>query len=197
MYGAARFLIDADYHRIGPHLIQPFDPARVQPASYDVTLGTRLLRPRLDIQYNAHAFTSFPEIDLRRTKPAELMEEEAITEEHGYILRPGHCALVSTAEQICCPNDMLCSVDGKSTIGRCFVAIHATAGFIDPGYCGAITLELVNHAPWNFMLRPGMCIGQLRFHWLGSSVQRPYGSPGLGSHYQGSTSVRAAEKLEE
>lgn len=186
MYGQARALVDADYHRIGSHLIQPFDPAQVQPASYDVTLAPKILRPR-------HAKEAASRLlDLRDTRPADMMVEDTIGP-HGYILLPGTCALVSTKEQVACPADMICSVDGKSTLGRCFLAIHVTAGFIDPGYCGAVTLELVNHGPWDFVLYEGMAIGQLRFTWLGVRADRPYGSPGLNSHYQGSIDVRPAE----
>lgn len=188
MYGHARPLIDTDYHRIGSHLIQPFDPQRVQPASYDVTLDPKLLVPKLW----GSGHPKPPLVDLRNMKPSELMYEHMITEA-GYELIPGACVLASTAEQICCPNDMLCSVDGKSTLGRCWIAIHATAGFIDPGYCGTVTLEITNHGPWSFMLYPGLRIGQLRFHWLAMEADRPYGSPGLGSHYQGSVGVRAAQ----
>jgi dCTP deaminase len=184
MYGHSTVLIDADYHRIGAHLIQPFTPGQVQPASYDVTLAPRILRTR--------TFDAPPTLDLSLDDPCALMEADEIGPQ-GYILRSRECALVATAEQIRCPTDMTCAVDGKSTIGRCFLAIHSTAGFVDPGYCGAITLELMNHAPWDFVLRAGMRIGQLRFFWLGKEVDRAYGTPGLGSHYQGSVEVRAAE----
>lgn len=186
MYGAPRVLVDSDYQSMGKHLITPFDPERVQPASYDVTLGPKLLTP-------IHRVVSGmqPELDLRITKPASLMRSVDIGD--GYVLRPGQCALAATAEQINCPSDMVCHVDGKSTLGRCFIAVHVTAGFVDPGFVGVVTLELVNHSPWGFVLYEGMKIGQLRFHWLAKEASRPYGSPGLGSHYQGSLGVRAAE----
>jgi dCTP deaminase len=188
IYGYARVLADVDYHRIGKDLIHPFDPDRVQPASYDVTLGPKLLRPKE--RSAGSSIAGIPCIDLRRTKPADLMEEFRIGD--SYFLAPGACALVSTAEQVSCPSDMIASVDGKSTIGRCFLAVHVTAGFIDPGYVGTVTLELVNHSPWGFVLYEGMKIGQLRFTWLGVEAHRPYGSPGLHSHYQGSLGVRPA-----
>jgi dCTP deaminase len=189
MYGPARVLVDSDYKRIGAHLITPFDSSRVQPASYDVTLGDTILVPKM-----ARGVSYLPEarrLDLRTTKPADLVVRKELGKE--YLLHPGDCALVSTAEIINCPSDMICSVDGKSTIGRCFVAVHVTAGFVDSGFVGAVTLELVNHGVWDFVLFPGMAIGQLRFTWLGVEVERPYGSPGLGSHYQGTVGVRAAE----
>ena len=187
MFGTPRVLIDADYWRIGAHLISPFDSKQVQPASYDVTLGRRLLFPK----YNPYPSTR-PRIDLRITKPADLMVAEDMLDS-GMILQPRECVLGATAEKVTCPADMICSVDGKSTLGRCWIAIHATAGFIDPGFHGVVTLEITNHGPWSFVVYPGMRIGQLRFHWLGQSVVRPYGSPGLGSHYQDSESVKAAE----
>jgi dCTP deaminase len=186
MYGPPRVLVDSDYHAIGKHLITPFDPERVQPASYDVTLGPKLLTP-----WGTKAAAPPQELDLRITKPASLMVPFDIGD--GYVLHPRQCALAATAEQIHCPSDMVCHVDGKSTLGRCFLAVHVTAGFVDPGFVGVVTLELVNHSPWDFVLYEGMKIGQLRFHWLAKEASRPYGSPGLGSHYQGSLQVRAAE----
>ncbi len=195
MYGHPRCLIDADYKRIGAHLIQPFDPARVQPASFDVTLGAELLVPKLtSSQAMAPLIGGLGRghrIDLRVDKPGDHMSRVAL--EEGYTLTQHQAVLAATQEQVRCPNDMICSVEGKSTLARCFITCHVTAGFIDPGYCGAVTLEIVNHGPWDFVLYPGMAIAQLRFHWLGVTPDRPYGSPGLGSHYQGSTSVRPAE----
>ena len=193
IYGAARVLIDADYQRIGAHLIQPFNVEQVQPASYDVMLSDQILIPKSPDK-PIGLFSKFERIDLRTSVPESHMKPWVMKED-GWLMRPGECVLAATVEQVRCPSDMICSVDGRSTLGRCFLAIHATAGFIDPGYCGAITLEIMNHGPWEFRLYPGLRIGQLRFHWLGVEVDRPYGSPGLGSHYQGSTSVRAAEPI--
>jgi dCTP deaminase len=190
MYGPARTLIDADYLRIGSHLISPFDSARVQPASYDVTLGPKVLCPKT----RNEEFNDAHLLDLRTMRPSDLMYEDEITE-RGWLLPPRACALVSTAETVSCPTDMTCSVDGKSTLGRCFLAVHVTAGFIDPGFVGNVTLELVNHGPFCIVLYPGMPIGQVRFTWLAVQVDKPYGSPGLGSHYQGTVGVRAAEPL--
>ncbi len=193
MYGHARPLIDTDYKRVGKDLISPFDEARIQPASYDVTLGNKLLVPKLTTwaQKTMPAGGLRREIDLRADKPRDFVEEHVLSDK-GYRLDPGECVLAATSEMVTCPADMICSVDGKSTLGRCFLAIHATAGFIDPGFIGVVTLEITNHGPWGFVLYPGLCIGQLRFHWLNMQVERPYGSPGLGSHYQGSLSVAPA-----
>lgn len=204
MYGAPRVLLDTDYDRIGPHLIQPFNPRRVQPASYDVTLDRKLLVPSGDPRatFSAEAALGVPSsftVDLRHDAerswlnktPAELMHPWEMGDK-GFHLTPGRSVLAATAERVTCPDDMICSVDGKSTLGRCWIAIHATAGFIDPGFKGVVTLEITNHGPWTFVLYPGMPIGQLRFQWLGQSVARPYGHPDLGSHYQDSDSVKAA-----
>lgn len=189
MYGHSRPLVDTDYLRIGKDLIRPFDPKRVQPASYDVTLSERILRPKTYTEFNV--YSEPPHVDLARVNPAEMMFEDEIGEE-GYILEPQRSILGATLEHISCPTDMICSVDGKSTIGRCFIAIHSTAGFVDPGFSGVVTLEITNHGPWSFLLRKHMPIGQLRFTWLGMCVSQGYGSPGLGSHYQNSGDVRAA-----
>jgi dCTP deaminase len=83
-------------------------------------------------------------------------------------------------------------VEGKSTLGRIFLAVHITAGFIDPGFNGKITLEVVNHGPWNLVLWPGMKIAQISFSKMSKECSKPYGSLGLKSHYQGQNGVTAA-----
>lgn len=195
MFCYSRPLIDSDYHRIGKDLIQPFYAGQVQPASYDVRLHKKILRPKLHTEIY-EGLNETPHIDLAKMSPANMMYEDEIGRD-GYILEPGASILAGTVEHVTCPSDMICSVDGKSTLGRCFIAIHVTAGFIDPGFAGAITLEIVNHGPWNFLLRQGMLIGQLRFIWLGTSVERPYGSAGLNSHYTGSVAVMPASGGQE
>lgn len=102
-------------------------------------------------------------------------------------LREGHTVLLSTAETVTIPHWMLAQVDGKSTLARQFVQVHMTAGYIDPGFTGQITLEVVNLSPHTVTLTAGMKICQLRFAQLTSTVMRPYGHPELGSHYQGQT----------
>jgi dCTP deaminase len=194
MYGHARPLIDTDYKRCGRDLISPFDEARIQPASYDVTLGNKLLVPNPQKEEFDIDLRSGP--TQRGLKPSEAVIPLEMSE-LGFRVDPGGCVLAATAEMVTCPADMICSVDGKSTLGRCFIAIHATAGFIDPGFVGVVTLEITNHSPWAFWLYPGMPIGQLRFHWLNMQVERPYGSPGLGSHYQGALSVAPAAPPQE
>lgn len=183
MYCSARPLIDTDYHRMGRKLVSPFDPAQVQPASYDVRLATRLLVAHAD---------KVQTVDLREPLDTASMFDTFDMGPGGFKLWPGDVCLASTAETVSVPADMLCSVEGKSSLGRVWLSIHATAGFIDPGFTGKVTLEITNGSPWCIMLYPGMPIGQLRFFYLGVDVGKPYGSPGLGSHYQNAVSVEAS-----
>lgn len=100
-------------------------------------------------------------------------------------LAPGAFALASTIERVTIPAHLACEVFGKSSIGREGLAIHITAGLVDPGFSGDLTLELYNHSPWTFVLVPDMAICQIVFYRLGSAASRPYGHPLLRSHYQG------------
>lgn len=103
------------------------------------------------------------------------------------LLLAGHFVLAHTHETVTIPDDLVAQLDGKSTLARLGMSIHQTAGWIDPGFTGHITLELHNCAPRPISLVPGMPIGQLVLMRLTTRVLRPYGSPGLGSHYQGQT----------
>lgn len=105
-------------------------------------------------------------------------------ERKGYPLLPGQVVLASTAETIHVPVDLSARVEGKSTLGRLFITTHKTAGFIDPGFRGKITLEIKNEGPVVQYLQAGMRIGQICFTQLTSPALRPYGAEGLGSHYQ-------------
>jgi dCTP deaminase len=102
-----------------------------------------------------------------------------------FVLHPGEFGLASTIEAVTIPHDLVATVDGRSSIGRLAVVIHATAGFIDPGFEGQITLELSNIGPIPVKLYPGMRVAQLVFHELKSPAEMPYGSAGRGSNYQG------------
>jgi dCTP deaminase len=161
----------------GYSLIHPFDPKRVQPASYDLTLHEDLQVPPA-VRYSTT-------IDLRKHNPRDFMRPVRIQEE--FELPPGGCILGSTQERISCPEDLVARVEGKSSLGRLFLAVHVTAGWIDSGFTGQVTLEIVNHGPWVVVLWPGMPIAQINFVTLSQSCLKPYGSPGLGSHYQGQT----------
>jgi len=142
--------------RIG---ITPFDPARVQPCSYDVTLGEVMIQP---------AATRF--IDCKRP-PEELVDVSSYVGEKGVFLRPGFLYIATTREVIRVPDDLCARVEGKSSLGRLGVSIHQTAGFIDPGFHGEITLEIT--VVYGTTVYPGMPIGQLCFMQTAGAVQ-PY-----------------------
>lgn len=168
-------LNDLDIESYGDRLISPFESKQVQPASYDLRLDSRILRPK-----SAHV-----PLDLRFHDPHEFMESRDISD--GYILKPGDCILANTLEYLNIPDDVVARVEGKSSLGRLFLTVHVTAGFVDPGFKGQITLEIVNLGKWSLNLYPGMKIAQVNFHKMGRPANRPYGCPDLGSHYQGQT----------
>jgi len=150
------------------------EPDRVQPVSVDVTLGPTLRT----FAGQAGRTVRLGEI------PDDLTTEVEIPAE-GYRLAPGEFVLASTAEAIGLAGDVAARLEGKSTLGRLGLLVHATAGLIDPGFLGHITLEVANVGVLGLVLVPGERIGQLTFEFTSSPCLRPYGSPGLGSHYQG------------
>ncbi len=158
--------------RIG---IDPFDPDCVQPASIDI---------RLDHRFRVFRSSRHAYIDLARgvDDMTELVETKG---GEPFILHPGEFVLGSTRERVRLPDDIVSRVEGKSSLGRLGLLIHSTAGFIDPAWDGHITLELSNVNTIPVTLYAGMRIGQLSFFPLTSPAERPYGSPGLGSSYQG------------
>jgi dCTP deaminase len=157
--------------RIG---IDPFDPTCVQPASLDI---------RLDRTFRVFRSSHHPYIDLAR--PLDDFTELVEVGDSPFILHPSEFVLGSTRERIRLPDDLVSRVEGKSSLGRLGLLIHSTAGFIDPAWDGHITLELSNVNNLPITLYPGMRIGQLSFFRLSSPAERPYGSPELGSSYQG------------
>jgi dCTP deaminase len=158
--------------RIG---IDPFDPSCVQPASVDIRLD-RFFRV---FRSSRHAY-----IDLARPLD-DITELVEVAETEAFILHPGEFVLGSTRERIRLSDDVVSRVEGKSSLGRLGLLIHSTAGFIDPAWDGHITLELSNVNTIPITLYPGMRVGQLSFFPLSSPAERPYGSPELGSSYQG------------
>lgn len=156
-------------------IIHPFDESKVQPASYDLSLSAHILIPKPEY-FGA-------KIDLRASKPSDYARKFEMKDE--YIMKPHDCILASTNEFITCPDDAIARVEGKSSIGRLFLIIHTSSGFVDPGFSGQITLEIVNHSPWNIVLWKSMSIAQINFIHMDEDCARPYGSQGLGSHYQG------------
>jgi dCTP deaminase len=155
--------------------IEPWDPSLVQPASVDLRLGDSF---RVFHNYRVSA------IDLQ-SPPENLTEEVVVPEGEAFVIHPGDFCLGRTLEWVELPDDIVARIEGKSSLGRLGLIVHATAGFCDPGWKGTLTLELNNLTRVPIRLYPGLPIAQLSFMGLDRPAQRPYGSPGLGSHYQG------------
>jgi dCTP deaminase len=156
-------------------VLEPYDDAMVQPSSVDV---------RLDRLFRVFENHRYPFIDPAEEQPelTRLVEPEA---DEPFILHPGEFVLASTYEVVTLPDDLAARLEGKSSLGRLGLLTHSTAGFIDPGFSGHVTLELSNVATLPIKLWPGMKIGQLCFFRLSSSAEYPYGSTVTGSRYQG------------
>lgn len=165
-----RALIDS-----GALVFDPYDPDLVQPASVDVRLGR---------QFRVMRNTRLTHIDPITVDDA-LMESLEVPDGEPFVLHPGEFALGHTAETLGLPDNIVGVVNGKSSLGRLGVQVHATAGFVDPGFHGVIVLELSNVSTLPILLRPGMKVAQMVFQHLDRSAERPYGHPGLGSKYQG------------
>ncbi|MFN8511450.1 MAG: dCTP deaminase [Thermomicrobiales bacterium] len=160
----------------GRLVIEPLADSQIQPASIDIRLGQMFLA------FRRHTTTSIDPRDLDEA----LMEPVTVEEGQPFILHPGEFALGTTLERLTLPDDVVARVEGKSSLGRLGLLIHATAGFVDPGWAnGQITLELSNVAPLPIKLWPGMKIGQLSFMQMDAPAERPYGHPALNSKYQG------------
>ncbi len=159
----------------GRIVLDPWDAAMVQPSSVDV---------RMDKYFRLFDNHKYPVIDPAQEQPDLTRLVEADPDE-GFVLHPGEFVLGSTLETITLPDDLAARVEGKSSLGRLGLLTHATAGFVDPGFSGHVTLELSNVATLPIRLWPGMKIGQLCFIRLSSPAQTPYGSAKYGSHYQG------------
>jgi dCTP deaminase len=160
----------------GAIVIRPWNPELVHPASIDLRLGDSFR-----VFHNHRA----PVIDLRDGPPKGLTEEVVATPEDGFVIHPGEFCLGRTEEWVELPDDVVARIEGKSSLGRLGLIVHATAGFIDPGWKGTLTLELNNLTRVPIKLYPGLLIAQLSFMGLDKPAERPYGSEELGSHYQG------------
>lgn len=160
----------------GRIVIDPYDETLVQPCSVDVRID-RLFRT---FRNNS----KYPCIDVKQPQE-DLTEEIEIKGDKPFILHSNAFVLGSTLERIVVPNDLVAKIDGKSSLGRLGLLIHATAGFIDPGWDGHITLELSNAADLPITIYPGMRIGHISYMQLTEPAEHPYGSDGLGSKYQG------------
>ena len=154
--------------------ISPYDEAMVQPSSIDV---------RLDRYFRVFANHRYTHIDpaVAQDDLTELVEPDG---EEPFILHPGEFVLGSTLEVITLSDDLASRLEGKSSLGRLGLLTHSTAGFIDPGFSGHVTLELSNVANLPIKLYPGMKIGQICLLPLTSPSEHPYGSSVYGSRYQ-------------
>ena len=163
--------------------VEPFDAAMVQPSSVDV---------RLDRFFRVFENHKYSVIDPSIEQP-DLTREIAVDPDEEFILHPGEFVLASTYEVITLPDDIAGRLEGKSSLGRLGLLTHSTAGFIDPGFSGHITLELSNVANLPVKLYPGMKIGQLCLIKLSSPAEHPYGSALYGSRYQGQRGPTASK----
>jgi dCTP deaminase len=159
----------------GRIVIDPFDEGMVQPSSVDV---------RVDRRFRVFPNARYPFIDVRQ--PMEgLTEATEISGEEPFILHPGEFVLGQTLERVRLPDDIVARLEGKSSLGRLGLLIHSTAGFVDAGFEGNLTLELSNVANLPVTIYYAMPIGQISFMRMDAPVDRPYGSREAGSKYQG------------
>jgi len=159
----------------GRVVLDPYDPTLLQPSSVDLRLD-RLFRTFVNQRYT-HIDPSLQQDEL-----TALVE---VADDQPFVLHPGEFVLGSTYEVITLPDDIAGRLEGKSSLGRLGLLTHSTAGFIDPGFSGHVTLELSNMANLPIMLWPGMKVGQLCLFRLTSPAEHPYGSAVYGSRYQG------------
>lgn len=162
--------------------VDPLADHALQPASLDI----RLDRSFRVFRAHRHAY-----IDVREPV-GDLTELEEVGDDEPFVLHPGEFVLGSTLERVRLGDDIVARVEGKSSLGRLGLLVHATAGYVDPGWDGYLTMELSNVSNLPIRLYYGMKIGQLSFAELSSAADRPYGSPGLGSRYQGQTGPTAS-----
>lgn len=155
--------------------VEPYDEAMIQPSSIDI---------RLDRYFRVFENHRYPHIDPAADQ-SDLTRQVQPEGDEPFILHPGEFVLGSTYEVCSLPDDVAARVEGKSSLGRLGLLTHATAGFVDPGFSGHVTLELANVATLPIKLYPGMKIGQLCFFRLSSPALHPYGSAKYGSRYQG------------
>jgi dCTP deaminase len=159
----------------GRIVIDPYDESLVQPSSVDV---------RVDKRFRVFNNSRYPYIDVRQPME-DLTEPVEIEGDEPFILHPGEFVLGQTLERVTLPNDLVARLEGKSSLGRLGLLIHSTAGFVDSGFSGNLTLELSNVANLPITIYQGMPIGQMSFMRMDAPVDHPYGSAETGSKYQG------------
>ena len=166
----------------GRLLVEPLAEDAVQPASLDI---------RLDRDFRVFRHHRRAYIDVRESVE-DLTEVETIADDEAFVLHPGEFVLGSTRERVQLGDDIVARVEGKSSLGRLGLLVHATAGYVDPGWDGHLTMELSNVSTLPIRLYYGMKIGQLSFANLTTPADHPYGSPALHSKYQGQTGPTAS-----
>jgi dCTP deaminase len=159
----------------GRIVIEPLDEGDIQPSSVDL---------RVDRFFRVFRNHTTPYID-PKSPQEDLTELVEVAEGKAFILHPGEFVLGSTLERVALPDDLVARLEGKSSLGRLGLLIHSTAGFVDAGWDGHLTLELSNVANLPIAIYPGMKIGQISFIRMTSPAERPYGSREAGSKYQG------------
>ncbi len=167
--------------------IDPFEPSFVQPSSIDLRVGNGF---RVFVNHR------YSEID-PRSPQADLTQLVEVGPDEPFMLHPGEFVLGSTLERIKLGDDVVARLEGKSSLGRLGLLIHSTAGFIDPGFEGHITLELSNVATLPIAIYPEMKIGQVSFYRMTTAADHPYGSPELGSKYQGQSGPTASRSHQD
>ena len=170
----------------GRIVIEPLDRTHIQPSSVDLRLDHRFL------VFRNH---TMPVIDVK-SDLSDLTDSVEAADDHPLILHPGEFILGSTLERVVLPDDLVARLEGKSSLGRLGLLIHSTAGFVDAGFDGQITLELSNVANLPITLYPGMKIGQISFMRMTTPADNPYGSGALGSKYQGQEGPRPSRYWE-
>ncbi len=185
---ATSVLSDGTIRRLvaaGHIVIEPWDEGMVQPASVDLRLGDSFR------VFHNHRIGA---IDLANI-PDNLTERVRVEAGESFVIHPGEFVLGATEEHVTLPDDIVARIEGKSSLGRLGLIVHATAGFVDPGFTGTLTLEITNLTRVPIVLWPGKPIAQLSFMTLDRPAERPYGHPDLGSHYHGQ--VEATESRYE
>ncbi|MFW7414682.1 dCTP deaminase [Demequina sp. SO4-18] len=166
--------------------LDPYEPDMIQPSSIDV---------RLDRFFRIFDNHKYAAIDPSVEQP-DLTRLIEVDDARPFVLHPGEFVLGSTYESVTLPDDIAARLEGKSSLGRLGLLTHSTAGFIDPGFEGNVTLELSNTATLPINLWPGMKIGQLCFFQLSSAAEHPYGSDKYGSRYRGQRGPTASRSFQ-
>ncbi len=170
----------------GRIVIDPLDPTCIQPSSVDL---------HIDRYFRVFRNHTMGYIDVKQNLE-DLTELVEIPEQEAFILHPGEFVLGSTLERVALPDDLVARLEGKSSLGRLGLLIHSTAGFVDAGWDGQLTLELSNVANLPITLYPGMKIGQISFIRMTTDAEHPYGSSEVGSKYQGQRGPRPSRYWE-